>query len=213
MQPKNLKVMKIQKVLLIAVLALLCSFGEAVVTACYAATPEVTAVMKHKKKKKKKKKSSSSKVSKGTTRTVVGYVSQVHEKTPEEIKHEQDSIAKERAEFLRNDSVYTAVEVKPEFPGGEDAMYEFINQNLKYPDDAFEAGIQGSVDCYLVVRKDGTITDVKAVTGAWESLKTEAVRIVESMPNWTPGMQDGEYVSYRHRIRIMFLRTGNLSGY
>jgi len=201
------------KLVMIMVMVALFGFGEAVINVCSAAPVEVSEVMKKKKKKKKKKKEVSKKDQENTTRTVVGYVSQVKEKTPEEIKAEQDSLAKVREEFLRTDSVYLAVEVKPEFPGGEAAMYDYISEHLQYPDDAFDMGIQGSVDCSLVVRKDGTITDVEAISGAWPSLKDEAVRIIKTMPNWTPGKQDGQDVSYRHRIRIMFLKTGNLSGY
>lgn len=204
--------MKSTKLLLIVALTMTMAFGDAMVNYCQAENNAVTEVMKHKKKKKKKK-NQKPKIDKETTRTVVGYQSLVHEKTPEEIKHEQDSIAQLRAEFLANDTVYTAVEVKPEFPGGEAAMYEYINEHLQYPDDAFDMGIQGSVDVHFVVRKDGTITDAEAPVGAWQSLKDEAVRIVQTMPDWTPGQIDGQPVSYRHRVRITFLRTGNLSGY
>lgn len=203
---------KFRFVIIMAMVALL-GLGEAVIDVCSATPTEVSAVMKHKKKKKKKKKGVSKKDQATTTRTVVGYQSLVKEKTPEQIKAEQDSLAKVREEFLRTDSVYLAVEIKPEFPGGEAAMYDYISEHLQYPDDAFDMGIQGSVDCALVVRKDGTITDVEAISGAWPSLKEEAVRIIKTMPNWTPGKQDGQDVSYRHRIRIMFLKTGNLSGY
>lgn len=198
--------------MIMAMVALL-GFGEVVIDLCNAAPTEVSTVMKHKKKKKKKKKTVSKKAKETATRMVVGYQSLVKEKTPEQIKAEQDSIAKAREKFLLTDTVYLAVEVKPEFPGGEAAMYEYISEHLQYPDDAFDMGIQGSVDCSFVVRKDGTITDVEATEGGWQSLKDEAVRIIKTMPNWTPGMQDGVYVSYRHRIRIMFLKTGNTSGY
>lgn len=203
--------MRVKQTLIIIALAMVFAFGDAMINSCEAAPAEVSAVMKHKKKKKKKKEVSKKEAA-TTTRTVVGYQSLVQEKTPEQIKHEQDSIAKAREEWLAADTVYTDVEVKPEFPGGEEAMYEYINQHLEYPEDAFVSNIQGSVDCHLVVRKDGTITDVVAVTGAWQSLKDEAVRIVKSMPNWTPGQREGQPVSYRHRIRIMFLKTGNMAG-
>ena len=201
------------RLLMVMAMVVLLGFGEAVIDVCNAAPTDVSEVMKKKKKKKKKKKQGSKKDAEQTTRTVVGYVSQVKEKTPEEIKAEQDSLARVREEFLRTDSVYRAVEVKPEFPGGEMAMYEYISEQLQYPDDAFDMGIEGSVDCAFVVRKDGTITDVEATQGSWPSLKEEAVRIIKTMPNWTPGKQGGVEVSYRHRIRIMFRKTGNLSGY
>ena len=205
--------MRVKYTLTIIALAMLFAFGDAMINWVDAAPASVSAVAKHKKKKKKKKKKGvSKKEAATTTRTVVGYQSLVHEKTPEEIKHEQDSLAQVRAAFLASDTVYTDVEVKPEFPGGEEAMYEYINKNLQYPEDAFVNNIQGSVDCHLVVRKDGTITDVEAVSGAWQSLKDEAVRIIKTMPNWKPGQREGQEVSYRHRIRIMFLKTGNMSG-
>lgn len=96
------------------------------------------------------------------------------------------------------------VEVKPEFPGGDKAMYEFMIKNLRYPADAQEEGAQGVVIVAFVIGKDGKLTDVKAVRTPHESLSKEAVRLVKSMPTWTPGKQNGQPVKVSYSLPIRF---------
>jgi protein TonB len=92
----------------------------------------------------------------------------------------------------------------PEFPGGAAAMNNFIVSNLRYPLLAQENGIQGRVYCQFVVNTDGSITDVNIVRGVEASLHAESVRLVKSMPKWTPGREGGKAVRCRFNLPIRF---------
>lgn len=96
------------------------------------------------------------------------------------------------------------VEVQPEFPGGKTAMQSFINETMKYPADAVEKGIIGQVFVKFVIEKDGSITNAKISRGVHPSLDKEAIRIVESMPNWIPARKDGENVDVDYEIPVKF---------
>ena len=79
----------------------------------------------------------------------------------------------------------------PQFPGGESGLQEYISSNLKYPQIAQENGIQGRVFVGYVVNKDGSVSDVKILRGVDPSLDKEALRIINSLPKWEPGKQNG----------------------
>ena len=100
--------------------------------------------------------------------------------------------------------VYDVVEQAPEFPGGPQAMMQFIKDNLKYPQIAKENGIQGRVILQFVVDETGKVTDPKVIRSIDPSLDTEAIRLVLSMPRWMPGMQDGKAVAVRYTIPVIF---------
>ena len=102
------------------------------------------------------------------------------------------------------EKVYIAVEKMPEFPGGTSAMSRFISRNIKYPLLAQENGIQGRVVCQFTVNTDGSIVDVSVVKGVEASLDTEAVRVIKSMPKWTPAMQGGKPVRARYTLPMRF---------
>lgn len=92
--------------------------------------------------------------------------------------------------------VYSFAEEIPTFPGGEAAFFEFLKKNIKYPEIEKQAKIQGTVLIGFIVEKDGSITDVKAVKevpGA-PGLTKEAIRVISSMPKWTPGKMNGRPV-------------------
>ena len=92
--------------------------------------------------------------------------------------------------------IYELSEVKPQFPGGEQAMMEFIKNNIIYPVDAKDRGIQGRVSVQFVVETDGSISEVQVQRGI-EELNDEAIRVIKSMPNWQPGKQRGKAVRVR----------------
>jgi protein TonB len=92
----------------------------------------------------------------------------------------------------------------PEFPGGVDAMNRYLVRNIKYPLIAQENGIQGRVICQFVVNSDGKIVDVQVVRGVEASLDKEAVRVIQSMPAWTPGRQGGKNVRVKYTLPIRF---------
>ena len=108
------------------------------------------------------------------------------------------------AQTKKNDMVFDVVEVMPQFPGGQIAMLQYLMKNIKYPEQAVKEGIQGRVTVRFIVEKDGSISDVKPVLSVHPLLNKEAVRVVESMPKWTPGKQNGKPVRVRYNLPVMF---------
>ena len=104
-----------------------------------------------------------------------------------------------------DETIYVTVENLPEFPGGQQALFSYLKENVKYPTIAKENGIQGRVVCTFVVEKDGRITNVEVVrSGGDPSLDKEAVRVIKSMPKWKPGMQRGQAVRVKFTIPVKF---------
>ena len=108
------------------------------------------------------------------------------------------------AQTKKNDMVFDVVEVMPQFPGGQIAMLQYLMKNIKYPEQAMKEGIQGRVTVRFIVEKDGSISDVKPVLSVHPLLNKEAVRVVKSMPKWTPGKQNGKPVRVRFNVPVMF---------
>ena len=108
------------------------------------------------------------------------------------------------AQTKKNDMVFDVVEVMPQFPGGQIAMLQYIMKNIKYPEQAMKEGIQGRVAVRFIVEKDGSISDVKPILSVHPLLNKEAVRVVESMPKWTPGKHNGKPVRVRFNVPVMF---------
>ena len=108
------------------------------------------------------------------------------------------------AQTKKNDMVFDVVEVMPQFPGGQIAMLQYLMKNIKYPEQAMKKGIQGRVAVSFIVEKDGSISNVRPVHSVHSLLDKEAVRVVESMPKWTPGKQNGKPVRVRFNLPVMF---------
>ncbi|MCQ2324714.1 MAG: energy transducer TonB [Paludibacteraceae bacterium] len=101
--------------------------------------------------------------------------------------------------------VFVIVETMPEFPGGQQALFKYLSENVKYPAIAQENGIQGRVICQFVVNKDGAIVDVEVVrSGGDPSLDKEAIRVIKSMPKWKPGKQRGKAVRVKYTVPVNF---------
>lgn len=97
------------------------------------------------------------------------------------------------------------VENMPEYPGGVQAMMQFLSDNIKYPKDAQEKAIEGRVICQFIVEKDGSIVEVTIASSSGNaSLDKEAIRAVQSMPKWKPGLQKGEPVRVKFTVPINF---------
>lgn len=111
---------------------------------------------------------------------------------PEPPKHEEEG------------KVFDIVEQQPLFPGGPAALMKYLSENTKYPVVAQENGVQGRVTVQFVVEKDGSISDVHVLRGVDPSLDKEAVRVVKSMPRWTPGKQNGITVRVNYRVPVLF---------
>lgn len=96
------------------------------------------------------------------------------------------------------------VEALPEYPGGNEAMYKFIGRNLKYPKKARKEGIEGKVFIRFVVDKEGNVTKAKVIRGIGFGCDEEALRVVNKMPKWKPGMQRGKPVSVAFTLPFNF---------
>jgi protein TonB len=101
--------------------------------------------------------------------------------------------------------IFYIVEKMPEFPGGQQAMMKFLAENVQYPANAMEKGIQGRVICQFVVEKDGKPSNIQVVrTSGDASLDKEAVRVIGTMPKWKPGTQRGKPVRVTFTIPVSF---------
>ena len=100
--------------------------------------------------------------------------------------------------------IFTVVETMPEFPGGQGALLQYLAKSIKYPVIAQENGIQGRVSCSFVVNKDGSIVDAEVIRGVDPSLDKEALRVINSMPKWSPGKQRGKPVRVKYTVPVTF---------
>ena len=99
---------------------------------------------------------------------------------------------------------YTAVEQMPQFPGGTSELMKYITANLRYPEDAKQAKKSGRVIARFTVQEDGSIADVEIIRSVYPSMDAEAIRVLQGMPQWQPGMQDGKAVAVKYTVPIMF---------
>jgi len=102
------------------------------------------------------------------------------------------------------EKVFDVVEQMPSFPGGPQALFEYLSKNIRYPAVAEENGVEGRVVVTFVVERDGSITDVIAVKKVDPSLDKEAIRVVKSMPHWIPGKQNGSAVRVKYTVPVTF---------
>ncbi len=108
-------------------------------------------------------------------------------------------------EATGDSEVFMVVENMPTFSGGD--VQKWISKHVKYPVLAMENGIQGKVYVQFVIERDGSVSNVKVVRGVDSSLDKEAVRVVKSMPKWTPGKQRGKPVRVSFTLPINFQLT------
>ncbi len=107
------------------------------------------------------------------------------------------------------EEVFVVVEQAASFPGGTEAMYKFISDNLQYPRLAIEKGIQGRVYVTFIVEKDGSITDIKVLRDIGDGCGDEVVRLVKTMPKWKPAKQRGKTVRQQFNLPVMFSLVKN----
>ena len=103
-----------------------------------------------------------------------------------------------------NDKVFEKAEIMPEFPGGEQAMMDFVAKNVTYPKEAMEKEISGRVFVSFIVEKDGSVNEVNVKKGIGGGCDEEAVRVVKAMPKWKPGKMKGEAVRVSYQMPIFF---------
>ena len=121
-----------------------------------------------------------------------------------EVLKAKEVIAQPEPPKVEENKVFDMVEEMPSFPGGQAALMQFLLSNTHYPAVAQENGVQGRVTVSFVVEKDGSITDVQVARSADPSLDKEAVRVVKSMPRWTPGRQNGSTVRVKFNVPVTF---------
>ena len=103
-----------------------------------------------------------------------------------------------------DEKVYTVMEEQAEYPGGVQSMYEFLGDNILYPEQAKKANVQGKVFLSFVVGSTGKIREVKVLKGVGSGLDEEAERVVKMMPTWKPGREDGKEVAVRYNLPVIF---------
>ena len=120
------------------------------------------------------------------------------------LKAKEDIAAPEPPKHVEETKVFTVVEQMPMFPGGDPALMGYLRDNIHYPTVAAENGVQGRVVVGFVVERDGSITDVNIIRSVDPSLDREAMRVVKSMPRWTPGKQNGSAVRVKYQVPVTF---------
>ena len=95
-------------------------------------------------------------------------------------------------------------EKMPEFPGGMQALREFLKEETQYPEDAKEARAQGTVMVQFIVERDGTISDIQILSSVYPALDQEAIRVCKAMPKWRPGENNNKKVRTYYRMPFMF---------
>lgn len=110
-------------------------------------------------------------------------------------------------EVSDEDEIFQVVEEMPEFPGGMEALLQYLGKNIKYPTIAQEQGIQGKSIISFVVNKDGSIVDPKVEKSLDASCDKEAMRVISQMPKWKPGKQRGKPVRVKYTVPVSFRLT------
>ena len=107
-----------------------------------------------------------------------------------------------RKDTTTDDKIYEVCEQMPIFEGGDAALLKYLRENLKYPDNTKDRGVQGRLVIGFIVEKDGSLTDVKVLRPVDIDLDAEVLRLVRGMPKWIPGRQNGKRVRVRHLLPI-----------
>ena len=102
------------------------------------------------------------------------------------------------------DTVYQMVEEMPQFPGGVEALMDYVAKNVVYPQEAMDKEISGRVFVSFVIEKDGSVNEVKVMKGIGGGCDDEAVRVIKAMPKWKPGKQEGKPVRVSYMMPITF---------
>lgn len=118
---------------------------------------------------------------------------------------EQEQVQAEDEDTLENgEPVLTVVDVMPQFPGGDVELLKFIAKNINYPQESQEKGDQGRVICSFVVASDGSLKNFKVLRGLTPLLDNEAIRVLKTMPRWTPGTNGGKPVAVKYTVPITY---------
>ena len=114
----------------------------------------------------------------------------------------------EKKNEVKKKKAFVGVEQMPQFQGGENALMDYLSQNIRYPKVAAENGIQGRVTVRFIIDETGLVTDAVVIKGLDPSCDQEAIRVVKAMPKWIPGKQNGEVVPVYYTLPISYRLTG-----
>jgi periplasmic protein TonB len=131
----------------------------------------------------------------------------VNEVAAVDIEGQTDVVFEEPVETVvenNADEIFTVVEQQPEFAGGYDALANYLRANMKYPTLARKMGIEGTVHVSFLISKTGSISEVKVLRGISAECDKEAIRVVQKMPAWEPGRQNGHAVHVRLVMPLKF---------
>lgn len=142
-----------------------------------------------------------------TTIEIVDDEEEVEEEIEFDMEIDEETVIEDfqEEEEIVEDEIFTIVEQMPAFPGGESALFKYLQKNVKYPPMAKDAGISGRVFVKFVIGKNGKVGDVQVLRGIGGGCDKEAVRVVKAMPSWTPGQQRGRPVSVYFNLPINFI--------
>jgi TonB family protein len=132
---------------------------------------------------------------------LIGAFTLAQEASPS-VRHIPDSI--HASPETGNIGEFVIVDAIPEFPGGDIAMYKFLATHVNYPKEAQEKKIQGVVYVKFLVKEDGSVDDARVLRGIGGGCDEEALRVVERMPDWTPGRQGGKPVRVEFSLPVRF---------
>lgn len=142
---------------------------------------------------------------------VVGFVEDEEDIPANALKQEKDTLEEYLVEgempmYYKEpeNEIFISAEEMPEFPGGEQALYDFLAKNISYPKTAKDSNIQGNVYVQFVVEKDGTITNPKVLRDIGGGCGEEALRVVRMMPKWKTGMYKGKAVRVQYTMPVIF---------
>lgn len=108
------------------------------------------------------------------------------------------------AEKAAEEEIFMVVEQMPEFPGGIKELMDYLGTNVKYPENAMKKNVQGRVVVQFVVEKDGSLSEASVIRSIDPDLDAEALRVVQTMPKWKPGMQKGQAVRVKYTLPVSF---------
>lgn len=122
----------------------------------------------------------------------------------ETVALEEVQVKFKKSAWGHKDLIFESVEENPEFPGGFEALFKFISNNLRYPLEAEKNNISGKVFAKFIVRKEGSISDIQILKGIGYGCDEETVRVISRMPMWKPGKRNGEFVNVMFTIPVNF---------
>lgn len=103
-----------------------------------------------------------------------------------------------------DDKVFTVVDEMPLFSGGDKELFRFLGDNISYPKNALENGTEGLVYVSFIIDEEGAVKDAEILKGIGNGCDQEALRVVNSMPKWNPGKQNGETVKVKYNLPVRF---------